>query len=374
MSRIGYDAKRLFNNFTGLGNYSRTLLHNLVTYYPEETYFLYTPKVVRHPETQFFLNSAMFTVRQPQPLQKLFWRSSRIKSGLRKDRIDLYHGLSHEIPLGIDRTGIPAVVTIHDLIFKHYPEHYAYFDRQVYDYKFRYACEHATGVIAISESTRQDIVRWYGIPEEKVKVIYQSCGDQFMQEKSPETIREVLRHYKLPVDYLLYVGSLIERKNLLGIVEALALLPKDLQLPLVVVGQGDAYREKVLRRASSLGVADKLLFTRIAYADLPAVYQQARVFLYPSYFEGFGIPVIEALYSKTPVVTSNVSSLPEAAGPDSALVPPDDYAAMAAATASLLTDTAAREEAVSKGWQYVQRFQGEPLSKELVQYYKLFLD
>ncbi|RMF01348.1 MAG: glycosyltransferase family 1 protein [Bacteroidetes bacterium] len=373
MSRIGYDAKRLFNNFTGLGNYSRTLLQNLVTYYPEEVYFLYTPKVVKCPETHFFLDSPMFTVRQPQPHQKLFWRSLRVKALLKRDKIELYHGLSHEIPLGMDKLGIPSVVTMHDLIFKHYPEHYGYFDRLVYDFKFRYACKHASGIIAISESTKRDIIHWYDIPQEKIKVIYQSCSDHFMQEKSPETISELLRHYGLPADYLLYVGSLVERKNLLGIVEALALLPTDLQLPLVIVGQGAAYKQKVLRRARQLGVADKLLFVQVAYADLPAVYQQAQVFVYPSYFEGFGIPVIEALYSKTPVVTSNVSSLPEAAGPGSKLVPPADYHAIAAAIQELLTDTSARQQAIEAGWAYVQRFNGQALTEELVDYYKCFL-
>lgn len=374
MSRIGFDAKRLFNNFTGLGNYSRTLLRNLVGYYPEEEYFLYTPKAKEHPETNFFLNSPMFTVRQPNRYQKVFWRSSRIKGALGKDKIQLYHGLSHEIPLGIDASKIATIVTIHDLIFKHYPEQYGYLDRQVYDFKFKYACEHADAIIAISESTKQDIIKFYQIPAERIHVIYQSCSELFMQDKSDETIQRVLAKYKLPTDFLLYVGSLIERKNLLNIVKAMAQLPKETRLPLVIVGRGDAYKEKVIRKAKALGVDDLLIFLVPAYAELPFLYQQAKVFLYPSYFEGFGIPIIESLFSKTPVITSNLSSLPEAAGPTSVMIDPSNVAEISNAIEHLLTDDNFREKAIDQGWNYVQRFRGEPVTEQLMQLYQQFLD
>ncbi|MCB0636250.1 MAG: glycosyltransferase family 4 protein, partial [Lewinella sp.] len=268
MYRIGFDAKRLFNNFTGLGNYSRTLLKNLADYYPDNAYFLYTPKVQRNDETHYFLNSPMYSVREPKTGQRLLWRSRRILNALRSDRIDLYHGLSHELPLGITSSGIPAIVTIHDLIFKHYPEQYGLLDRQLYDFKFRYACERADHIIAISESTRQDIIKFYDIPPEKITVIYQSCHERFIQERSQKTIDSVLYKHDLPSDYFLYVGSLIPRKNLLGIVKAMSLLPPDLRLPLVIIGNGPAYKTKVVQYAKAQGLESHLRFIQPDFADL----------------------------------------------------------------------------------------------------------
>ena len=370
--RIGFDAKRLFNNFTGLGNYSRTLLRNLSEYHPDEAYFLYTPKVQRTSQTQFFLDSPTFNLRVPRPTQ-LLWRTYGMIKDIKRDKLDLYHGLSHEIPVGLPDLGIPTVVTIHDLIFKHYPKQYAWFDRQVYNQKFRYACENSDMIIAISESTKRDVVEFYGIPEEKIRVIYQSCHEGFMVEKNSSAKEAVRDRYGLPSEFLFYVGSLVERKNLLGIVEALAQLPNDLQLPVVVVGSGPQYKRRVLNRAQELGVADKLLFIQPEFAELPALYQQAQAFLYPSVYEGFGIPILEALFSKTPVLTSNISSLPEAAGPGATLVDPYNAAEMAAGIESILTDTEARTQQIAAGYEHAQQFKGEQLTAQLVEAYRFLL-
>ena len=373
MHRIGYDAKRLFNNFTGLGNYSRTLLNNLAAFHPDEAYFLYTPTVVRNARTRYFLDSPMFTVRRPGGMRRLLWRSLRQTQDILRDGIDLFHGLSHEIPYGLPATGIPTVVTIHDLIFRHFPDQYAWFDRQIYDRKFRYACEQSDRVIAISESTKGDIIAFYGIPEEKITVIYQSCHEGFMVEK-PEGARQAVRRaHGLPEEYMLYVGSLIERKNLLGIVEAMARLPDELDLPLAIVGRGGSYRKRVTARARELGIADRLRFIEPSFDEFPALYQAARLFVYPSFFEGFGIPVLEALFSRTPVLTSNVSSLPEAAGPGGYLVAPDDPAEMAAGMIRLLTDEDLRREKITAGYAHAQQFTGDLLTERLVNTYRELL-
>ncbi|MEL7422288.1 MAG: glycosyltransferase family 1 protein [Bacteroidota bacterium] len=370
--RIGFDAKRLFNNFTGLGNYSRTLLRNLSEYHPDEAYFLYTPKVRQTPQTQFFLDSPTFNLRVPRRTQ-LLWRTYGMKKDIKRDKLDLYHGLSHEIPVGLPDLGVPTVVTIHDLIFKHYPEQYPWFDRQVYNQKFRYACENSDLIIAISESTKRDVMEMYGIAEEKIRVIYQSCHEGFMLEKNPSTKEAVRERYGLPTEFLFYVGSLVERKNLLGIVEALAQLPVDLQLPVVVVGQGAVYKRRVVARAQELGVLDKLLFIQPEFAELPALYQQAQAFLYPSVYEGFGIPILEALFSKTPVLTSNMSSLPEAAGAGAILVDPRNATEMAAGIETLLTDSEQREQQITAGFEHAQQFKGELLTAQLVDAYRSLL-
>lgn len=374
MYRIGYDAKRLFNNLTGLGNYSRTLLRNLAEFYPDNAYFLYTPKVIKNDETQFFLNSPLYSVHLPRGGFKSYWRTWGIKRELRKHKIQLFHGLSHEIPIGIQRMGIKSVVTIHDLVFKHYPDYFPWMDRQIYDFKFRYACKNSDRIIAISESTKRDIIEFYNIPAEKIEVIYQSCHERFMQEKPPKMIESVLNKYNLPEDYFFYVGSITERKNLLGIVQAIELLPDDLKLPLVVIGEGKAYKTKVQEYIARQGLERWFLFIKADFEDMPAIYQQAKIFIYPSHYEGFGIPVLESLFSKTPVITSNVSSLPEAGGPDSWLVNPAKPAQIAEGIQKILTDDAFREQMIEKGFAYAQQFRGEPLTEQLMELYEAVLE
>lgn len=374
MYRLGYDAKRLFNNFTGLGNYSRTLLRDLAAFYPDNAYFLYSPRLVKNQETQFFINSPLYNVELPPPGRRLLWRTTGIRRELARHRVQLYHGLSHEIPIGLDARKTASVVTIHDLIFYHYPHQYRWADRQLYDFKFRYACQHATRIIAISEATKQDIIRFYGIPEEKISVIYQSVHQRFVQEKSQKTLDTVVSKYNLPSNYLFFVGSLIERKNLLGIVKALALLPKEDQLPLVIVGEGDRYKQQVISYARAHGLLPLLHFIRPDFDDFPALYQQADIFLYPSFYEGFGIPVLEALYSETPVITSNISSLPEAAGGGSYLVDPHRPEAIAEGIQTLMHDESLRVRMVREGYTHASQFRGELLSAQLMQLYSSILD
>ena len=170
--KIGFDAKRAFHNNTGLGHYSRTLIRSLANYYPEHEYYLFNPK----PATLFRIDGGnIHEVRPTGMIDKLLssaWRSSRVKNDLQRLQIQLYHGLSHEIPIGIRSTGIPSVVTIHDLIHERYPEQYNRVDVSIYRKKFRYACENANHVIAISEQTKRDIIQFYKTPEEKITVCY----------------------------------------------------------------------------------------------------------------------------------------------------------------------------------------------------------
>jgi len=373
MLRIGYDAKRLFNNFTGLGIYSRTLLGHLAKAAPENEYWLYTTKIKQHVETQVFLEHPPFKVQTPDGGNAAWWRSIGIKKNLQRDGIQLFHGLSHEIPLGLHRTGIPSVVTIHDLIFKRYPDQYAFLDRLIYDWKFNYACQHADRIIAISESTKTDIVEFYGIDPQHIEVIYQSCDARFAQPRSPEEIAGVVQKYGLPQNYLLYVGSIIERKNLQRIVQALELLPPDLRLPLAVVGKGGAYEKQVRQYIADKRLGPWVHFIAPVFAELPALYRGASVFLYPSQCEGFGIPVIEALNCGTPVITSNVSSLPEAGGPSAWLVNPESAEAIAEGIRVLLSDIQTRNARISAGLDYVKRFEASVVTGQMLALYTKIL-
>jgi glycosyltransferase involved in cell wall biosynthesis len=370
MLRLGFDAKRLFNNFTGLGNYSRTLLSNLSTYYPDQAYFLYTPKVKNNEETHFFLNSALFNVQMPKRGGGPLWRSSLVKRDLKKHKIQLFHGLSNEIPLGLNATNIKSVVSIHDLIFKRYPDHYPFIDRSIYDLKCKYACKNADHVIAISESTKQDIIDYYKVPEEKISVIYQSCHERYMLEKTRRTLELVRQRYQLPDSFMLTVGSVTERKNLMGIVEALRQIPEGQRIPLVVVGKGGAYKQKVIQFIQSNRLGKWVQFVDVDFDDLPGLYQTASLFLYPSFYEGFGIPVLESLFSGTPVITSNVSSLPEAGGEGACLVDPANAEEISHAMLRILEDSDYRKRLITKGYDHAEKFKGEPLTHQLMDVYE----
>jgi len=365
---IGFDAKRAYHNHTGLGHYSRTLIRSLAGNFQQHQYFLFNPK----PSSLFQFND-LPNVKEVLPhsfLSKQFssvWRSNWIKNDLKKLNIDLYHGLSHEIPVNIHQTGIKSVVTIHDLIHERYPEQYKVVDRQIYTKKFRYACEHADKVIAISHQTNEDIIHFYKTPAEKIEVCYQSCNPAFAVEVATDVKQRIKQHYNLPDQYFLYVGSIIERKNLLHICKAMLLMGSEMNIPLVVIGNGTEYKKQVKNYIQLNGLSNQVIFlsdqpaakfspTFQSAVDFPAIYQQAIALIYPSVFEGFGIPVLEALWSRIPVITSNVSCLPEAGGDGAFYVDPTKPAEIAEQMKLILSDPSLVQQHIQKGWQHAQRF------------------
>ena len=370
MLRIGFDAKQLFNNFTGPGNYSRTLLKNLADYFPDNAYFLYTDRVAKNEETYFYLNSAFYSVHGPKGQPGVLWRNFGIKREMRKHKLQLFHGLDHELPVGLPHLGLKSVVTIHDLSFMRFPSHYPFWKRRIRAARTRHACEQADHIVAISEHTKRELLHFYDLPAEKISVIYQSCHERYMQEKPNKTREAVRKRYQLPASYILSVGSITQRKNLLGVVKALALLPEAERLPLVVVSRGGAYRRVVQTYLESKGLKPWVRFVDVAFDDLPAVYQSADLFVYPSLYEGFGIPILEALFSQVPVLTSSTSSLPEAGGPGAHLVDPSSPEAIAEGMKRLLTDKPYREELIVNGYAHAQQFRGEALTNQMMKLYQ----
>ncbi|MEO0585052.1 MAG: glycosyltransferase, partial [Bacteroidota bacterium] len=176
---IGFEAKRVFQNFTGLGNYSRSLIHNLLKFYPETQAHLFAPKIVSHPRTQFFLDHPRVQTYAPQHPFRAWWRSYGMSAFVKNQKVDVFHGLSHELPFGLEKHGIPKVVTIHDLIFLRYPHLYQYIDRKIYTAKLKHACQVADRIIAISAHTAKDLQELLQIPKEKISLIYQTCNDIF---------------------------------------------------------------------------------------------------------------------------------------------------------------------------------------------------
>ncbi|HEV7779720.1 MAG TPA: glycosyltransferase family 1 protein [Chitinophagaceae bacterium] len=377
---IGFDAKRAYHNGTGLGHYSRSLLQSISEHYPEHQYYLFNPK----PSDVFKVKGPSLHEVLPQGLlNKTFssaWRSSWVKKDLQRLKIGLYHGLSHEIPLGIQGTGTRSVVTIHDLIHERYPEQYNAIDVRIYNKKFRYACQHADRIIAISQQTKKDIIDFYQTPEEKISVCYQGCNPAFGITVTEEEKKRTREKYGLPEQFFLSVGSIIERKNLLNVCKALFLLRNDITIPLIVIGEGGKYKQRVKDFIKQNGLESRVLFlseTEAAKApsfrsaaDFPAIYQSAIAMIYPSFSEGFGIPVLEALWSKLPVITSNTSCLPEAGGDAAYYVSPASAEEIAEGMRKICFDKQLAASMIEKGWQHAQHFTSQKHAEAVMNVYK----
>lgn len=373
--RIGYDAKRLFNNFTGLGNYSRFIVEGIHTFFPNNQLFLFTPKARLHLETTAFQNKKKYSTILPSALlTKLklgsYWRSFLVRKEAKKQQLDIYHGLSHELPHGISSV-TKSVVTVHDLIFFRFPQFYKPVDRWIYTQKIKYACKEATAVVAISEQTKNDLLEFLNVPEEKIHVVYQGCHPNFKRIITEQELTIVRTKYSLPEKFLLNVGTIEPRKNALLILHALQHLGESVTLPLVIVGRPTAYIDQLKTYARQHQLEHRIHFIHQAsFADLPAIYRLSTVFIYPSLFEGFGIPLVEAIACETPVITSTGSCFSEAAGPHAMYVSPDDAAELAKTIKEVVNNTSLRNSMVEKSTQYIKRFEPEVIANEMMKIYQ----
>ncbi len=371
--KVGFDAKRAVLNYTGLGNYSRLAIDAISTRLPDNKYYLYTPKVKANDRLDELLGRDNITIRRPDSFTgRAFgslWRSMGITSQLKTDGMDLFHGLSNELPLGIARTGIPSVVTIHDVIFIPHPEFYHRADVEICRRKFGYAARVADRVIAISECTRRDLVRYYGVDRSKIDVVYQGCHASFYRNVSPDEIDAVRRKYGLHNPYIIAVGTVESRKNQLIAVEGLRGLPADVHL--VIVGRRTGYAAMLDAAIASYGLGDRVHFMEgVPFADLPVLYAGAVMASYTSFYEGFGIPVIEAIAAGVPVIAATGSCLEEAGGPGAVYVNPQDVEHFVANARLLLDDEVLRRSMVEAGRSYIGRFSFDNFASGLVAVYE----
>jgi len=388
---IAFDAKRMFFNSTGLGNYSRTLVSNLSELYPANRYLLYTPHFsfsledLTQARDDAFKPRINTAIRSPKGIWKTkiggnIWRSMFLGNAINKDKPDIYHGLSNELPLNIQKVKSRKIVTIHDLIFLRYPSYYPTFDRWMYLRKWKHSCNQADVIIAISKQTKEDLIEFLGVSPDKIQVVYQAVDSRYYNDYND---RLFLNHglfvpldYKLPPqipkEYILYVGSITERKNLLSLVKAIELLKSRLQVPLVVVGKGKDYEYKVWQYIQEHHLANQIIFIPyLPVSELKAIYRCARLMVYPSEFEGFGLPIVESLFSRTPVITSKGSCFSEAGGPGTIYVNPLDVEEMANAIEKVLTDGAQQMEMIMQGWEFAKQFKAEPTSLATIKVYGL---
>lgn len=374
--RIGFEAKKIVSNLTGIGNYARGVVNALSLYFPTHEYYLFSVKKGRteavgrlHPadNIRFMVPTLPFG-----SLLKEWWRCHGIINDLKRQQIDIYHGLSNELPWGIKRSGIKSIITIHDLIFLRYPKTYPFLTRWTLKFKVAYACKHADRIIAISQQTKRDIMHFYKIPESKIDVIYQGCDSSFYTAVAPEQIQAVKDKYNLPQQYILSVGTIEERKNHCAIVKALSLLKKNVNL--VIVSKQTKYQQKLEKCIHDSQLESQVhILNHVPNADLPTLYQGSSLFVYSSFFEGFGIPVLEALVSDVPVVAATGSCLEEAGGDDSVYCGPFDYQSLASEIEAILQSPEKAEHMIRKGKEHAKQFSMQHIAGDIISTYQKVL-
>ena len=361
--KIAFDAKRFFHNTSGLGNYSRDLVRILSEYYPENEYLLLNKNSSERGKEILENANVCYVPSSKGNMSRQF----KMGKDAQRKNADIFHGLSGELPLKWNHQPIKKIVTIHDLIFLRFPQYYSFFDRKIHLWKFKKAANIADEIIAISEQTKRDIIQFLKVPESKITVVYQGCHKAFKEDQSEDLISKTKEKFQLPERFLLNVGTIEERKNLLNVVKAI----KDTKIPLVVVGKKTKYFKKIDQFIRKNKMDKQVQFLEgVSMEELAIIYKLADIFIYPSLFEGFGIPVIEALFSKTVTITSNVSCLPEAGGPNSVYIDPKNDFDIKAKIKFLWDNESERNRRAEKSFEFVQKFNDEQIARDLMKVYQ----
>jgi glycosyltransferase involved in cell wall biosynthesis len=367
--KIGFDAKRAFHNSTGLGNYSRDLIRVLNKFESKNEYFLFNPKKAK--KQSFSIPDRSTEVNPNKPIWKKlssFWRQGPISKQVKELNIDVYHGLSGEIPKGLK--DIKSTVTIHDLIFITQPQLYKYFDRIIHFKKHLYAANNANKIIAISEQTKKDIVKYLKVPENKIEVIYQGCHEVFKSNIENNFLKEVKNKYELPNEFILNVGTIEKRKNILSVIKAI----KNIDTHLVVIGRKTDYFNEIKKYITENKLQNKVTFLHgVNIKELASIYKLATIFTYPSIYEGFGIPIIEALYSRTPVITNKFGVFPEAGGPSSIYVDVTNTKEITENIKRLLKYPEIRKDITDSGFKFAQKFNDKEIANQIMDVYNTIL-
>jgi glycosyltransferase involved in cell wall biosynthesis len=371
---IGIDASRATAaRRTGTEMYSLHLIRALLAQGEGHRFRLYFNQA---PAPGLFPGGAD---KRVMPFPRL-WTHLRLSREMKSAPPDVLFVPSHVLPVVHPPR---CVVTVHDLGYHYYPEAHTLFQNVYLRWSTRYNARTATRILADSDATREDLLRYYGIPEERITVVYPGRDETLMPVKDPQALNVVRDRYGLSAPYFLYVGTLQPRKNLVRLVHAFAALtsasrarsePTDgradrVSEPLLVLaGQKGWLYEEILANVRKLGLEDRVILTGyVQDADLPGLLSGALAFVFPSLYEGFGLPVLEAMACGTPVICSNVSSLPEVGGDAALQIDPLDTEALAEAMRQVSADEGLRTTLVERGYEQVLRFSWQRCASQVLQ-------
>jgi len=372
--KIGIDA-HLVAYRRGMGNYVFNLIRWLPTISDNHEYVVY----VRQRDVEAVPHMDGLTLRPLPAAPVPLWEHVLLPLAAARDRLDILHAPANTGPLYLPRS-IALVVTIHDVMYllpanvlPPSPSLYQWLGRIYRRLVVPRVARRATAIITVSNHSQQDIVQYLGIPPEHVFVIYEALGHAFYPSPNEEKIEKAKWRYRIQSQFVLALGGLDPRKNTNRILQAFKDFSKrsknDYQL--VIVGLPRSGQRLFSRTAMEIGIAEQTVFTGfVAEEDLVALYNGADVFLYPSLYEGFGLPVLEAMACGTPVIASTAGSIPEIAGEAALLIEPKDVEALASAIEQVITDQALRQELIARGLEHVKKFSWDKAARELLTVYE----
>jgi glycosyltransferase involved in cell wall biosynthesis len=367
--RIGIDARIVAYRRGGIASYIVHLLPALAALDAQSVYFALRSPRDRTP------GEAAANVRRARVWTPPHHRLERWTLGLEVARLqlDLLHSTDSIPPA---RGARRFVVTVHDLNFLYYPQFLTAESRRYYNDQIAWAVGRADHILADSEATRRDLHHLLGVPLEKVTTVYLAADPAFRPLPAAE-VERALASYGLTPGYLLFVGTLEPRKNLPGLLSAYRILldRRQVDAPLLLVGGRGWLYEETFQRVEKLGLAGRVRFLEnVADADLPALMNGAALLATPSFYEGFGLPALEAMSCGTPVVVSNRGSLPEVVGQAAVQVEPDDPASIAAGIARLLHDAELRARLREEGLAQAARFTWEETARQTLAVYQTLME
>jgi glycosyltransferase involved in cell wall biosynthesis len=366
---IAFDARPLALYKTGIGKYTENLTRHIKDVDSNVNLFLYSNRdiIIKGENVEIACTGGLFGKYNSSlwfQFSLPFYLNSRVGN-----KIDLFHGTMAMLPLAAT---VPMVITIYDLVLEKFPETMYWKNWLSLKTLMRVSARKALKIIAISENTKKDIMDCFGIEDEKIRVIYLGVDRQFSPQPDPNEA-DVLSKYNLPSGYILNVGTLEPRKNLLRLINAYKMVASTREpVPkLVIVGWQGWRNEDLGKLVRESGLADQVVL--VGYVpddDLPTLYRNATVFVYPSLYEGFGLPPLEAMACGTPVITSNVSSIPEVVGDAGILIDPYNTTEIARAIASVLNNEELRESLRTSGLVRSRLFNWDKTARETLKLYQ----
>ncbi len=371
---IGINIRFIQTTISGIGKYVLELVKALAQKDAENKYYLYE---YNHTKVIYPVEKENFSYVVPKFSTKV--RSMRIfleqflfSWYIKKQELDVFHGPSFMLPV-FKPKGTKCIITVHDLTFLRYPESFTFETKIYYKLFFKRSIDNADMIIADSEATKDDLMLYFHVPKNKIKVVYLGVDKAFTQIVDKSSVEEVQKKYTLPKKFFLFTGLLSPRKNIEGALRAFNSLRADVYKDyhfVIVGGKGWLY-ESIFRFVQEHNLKERVHFTGyIDAADLPVLYTLAEALVFPSFYEGFGLPILEAMACGCPVITSNVSSMPEVAGDAALLIDPKNTQEIADAMEKMVSGKKLRKQLVEKGYEQAKKFTWEKTAEETLALYK----
>lgn len=360
---IGIDISCLAAPKTGVGLYAYHLIQALVTIDTNNRYYLYSAQPVELPDS---MKSAATVVSDTHhKITTPFWEQVQLPRLLTRDKIEVFHTPNYIAPI---RTKIPSIITVHDLSVFLFPKMHPFYRRWRHQLLFPSSIKHAYKIITVSEQTKLDLNHLFPVTKGKTVTIYNGLPVWFYQEENAVT-----HNLELPEPYILFVGTIEPRKNLQLMLKSFSQAKQQHQLPhkLVIIGGNGWGNNQIHTQLEQYGIQNEVIFTgHLEHDQLPPIYQHASLLVFPSIYEGFGFPPLEAMASGVPVIASNISSIPEVVGDAGILLNLDNPQIWAESIYTVLSNQQLQQELRLKGIDRAKQFSWEKTAKLTLMVYE----